>query len=513
MPKFSILTPVYNVPQEFFADTAESVINQSFKDWEWVLVDDASPSEHVLPMLEEFAARDARIKVVRSEVNGGIVVASNKAIAHATGEFMALLDHDDLLALQALERVDDVISSHFNVDIVYTDEDKLGANGEYYDRVTKPVWSPEKLRGQMYLGHLGVYRSSLIRKIGGFRPECEGSQDHDLALRASELARNILHVPEVLYHWRVVPGSTAATVDNKPYTWEAGLVAVQDHLKRTKMRATAEFGPAPSHYTVIREPDLETPVSIVIPTRGSVAVVDKQERVLIVTLIESILANTAHKNMEFVIVYDTVTPVSVMRELADLLGDRLVAVEYDKPFNFSEKCNIGAIAASNETIIFLNDDMECVSEEVIGQLIAPLRESGVGATGARLLFEDGSIQHAGHLHHYGEYTLNYHGAPNHATGNFGALLINREVSGVTGACIAMSKKLFMAVGGFSELFPNSYNDVDLCNKITATGTNILWLANTTLRHFESKSRVPNVDPADYYRISSRWGSSRDPFYA
>lgn len=513
MTKFSIITPVYNVPAKFFQDTAASVFGQTFIDWEWILVDDASPSAHVRPMLERLAQSDPRIKLVFAEQNGGIVSASNLAIENASGEFIALLDHDDLLDVRALELVADALESDSTIDMAYTDEDKLGPLGRHYDRVTKPIWSPEKLRGQMYVGHLGVYRTRLVREVGAFRKQCEGSQDHDLALRVSEVARRIHHIPEVLYHWRVVPGSTAATVDNKPYTWQAGLIAVQDHLKRVGLSASADFGPAPSHYTISREPDLTTPVSIVIPTRGTVGSVDGAERVLVVELVRSIIENTAHNEYEFVIVFDTPTKRSVLESLQTLAGGRLQLIEYGRPFNFSEKCNLGALAAKYDTLLFLNDDMECVSDEVVGQLIAPLNETGIGATGARLLFEDGTVQHGGHKHHYGEYTLNYHGLPNHLPGDFGALLINREVSGVTGACIAMRRSLFREVGGFSELFPNSYNDVDLCNKITASGLRIIWLANTVLRHFESKSRVPSVDPGDYLRISDRWGASRDPYYA
>lgn len=513
MPRFSIITPVYNVPAKFFKDTSRSVLQQDFADWEWILVDDASPSSHVKPMLNRLSRSDNRVRVIFAEENSGIVGATNLAVAAATGEFVALLDHDDLLAPQALSLVDRALRQDQSIDMIYTDEDKLGPLGRHYDRVTKPRWSPEKLRGQMYVGHLGVYRTSLVHKVGGFRKECEGSQDHDLALRVSELARKVEHVPEVLYHWRVVPGSTAATVENKPYTWQAGLRAVKDHVERIGLDAEVDYGPAPSHYTVTRRPDLTTPVSIIIPTRGGKASVRGSSRVCILSLVESLLAKNSHSNLELVVVYDSETPVHVLSDLKQLTNGFLKLIEYSKPFNFSEKCNLGALQATNETLLFLNDDMEFVSNEAIGQLIAPLNEPGVGATGARLLFEDGSVQHGGHKHHLGSYTLNYHGYPNEHPGEFGSMLINRETSGVTGACVAIRRSLFLEVGGFSELFPNSYNDVDLCNKITSTGARILWLANTVLSHFESKSRVPVVDPGDYLRIQERWGSSRDPYYA
>ena len=499
--------------KKWFTATSRSVLKQTFQDWEWVLVDDGSPSPHVKNMLQQLSRRDARIRVIFSETNGGIVEASNIALEHSTGEFVALLDHDDLLNLNALKKVSDLIHEDESTDMVYTDEDKISSRGRHYDRVFKPKWSPEKLRGQMYTGHLGVYRTELVRQVGGFRKQCEGSQDHDLALRVSEISRTIAHIPEVLYHWRVAPGSTAATAENKPYTWEAGLKAVNDHITRTGLKAVADFGPAPNHYTVNRTPDFSSPVSVIVPTRGSAGVVDGSERIFVIELARSIIENNIHSDFEFIVVYDLDTSHSVLNSLRELVGDRLVLAPFDKKFNFSEKCNLGALTAKHDTLIFINDDMECVSSDFIGNLIAPLSEEGVGATGAKLLFEDGTIQHAGHKHHLGHYTINYNGSPANSPGNFGALLINREVSGVTGACIALRKSLFWSVGGFSELFPNSFNDVDLCNKITFKGLRILWLANIVLRHFESQSRVPNVSQSDYLQILERWGASRDPYYA
>lgn len=509
----SIVTPVYNPPLRAWRQNVKSVLGQTDPNWRWVIVDDKSPDPRIRIELERLAKRDSRITVIFAEQNGGIVAASNLALNEVETEFVTFLDHDDALTNDAIAIVRDTIREHPEADVIYSDEDKIDRFGRHYDQTRKPVWSPEKLRGQMYIGHLAVYRTALVKKVGLLRPQCEGSQDHDLALRVTELAREVVRVPKVLYHWRVVPGSTAATADNKPYTWTAGLVAVQDHLKRTGARATADYGSHPSHYKITRDITTPTPVSVVVPTRGTVGTVYGKEIVFVEELLRSLIDNSGKQKVEYVIVHDAETPKEVLDNLKKIAGKNLTLVPYLEPFNFSRKCNVGALNASHNVIVFLNDDMTCISDNVLAHLVAPLRESGVGMTGAKLFFEDGSIQHGGHLHDTDDNRIAYYGAPANYPGQFGALIVNREASGVTGACIAMTKKVFEEVGGFSELFPNSYNDVDLCNKVRSRGYRILWLADVQLNHFESKSRVPIVAQGDYFNIHARWGRTADDFYA
>jgi glycosyltransferase involved in cell wall biosynthesis len=242
---FSVITPVYGPSLEVLRETIKSVRDQTFTDWELIMVDDRSPSEAVRELLRKVAEGDGRIRLVERAVNGGIVAASNDALAISSGAFIALLDHDDLLAPTALESMARAIAEHDNVDYMYSDEDKIDPDGNHCDLFHKPDWSPERLRHQMYTCHLSVLRSSVVREVGGFHEGFDGSQDHDLVLRVSERAREVVHVPEVLYHWRMVPCSAALAYDEKSYAWEAGKRAVQAHLDRLGIEATADLGPHP----------------------------------------------------------------------------------------------------------------------------------------------------------------------------------------------------------------------------------------------------------------------------
>lgn len=509
----SIITPVYNPPVGAWRKAVKSVLRQSDPNWEWIIVDDKSPNPAIRKELLKLAKRDTRVRIIYSEVNTGIVGASNIAISRATGDFVAFLDHDDALDLNAVKAVRDALLNDPEIDVAYTDEDKIDRWGRHYDQTRKPVWSPEKLRGQMYIGHLSTYRLSLVKEVGALRAECEGSQDHDLALRVTEKARKIVRIPLVLYHWRVVPGSTASNADNKPYTWQAGLRAVNDHLERTEPGAKAYYGEHPSHYKVARDIKSLPAVSVIIPTRGSKGIIAGKQVVYIEHLVASLLQNTTDLKVEFVVVYDLDTPDSVLKNLSDLGQGKIRFVAFSEPFNFSKKCNLGALRAKYDRLVFLNDDMFCITPNVLAHLTAPLHNKSIGITGAKLRFEDGSIQHGGHLHEIDDYTINYYGAPESFPGEFGALIVNREVSGITGACMAMRREVFFEIGGFSELFPNSYNDVDISNKARARGFRLLWLSDVELFHYESKSRVPLVAQGDYYAIHGRWGKTADDYFA
>lgn len=509
---FSIVTPVYKPDLRVFKDTARSVLKQTFAHWEWILIDDHSEDPELAKFIDRISRNDSRVRVITRETNGGIVRASNDGLAAARGEFIALLDHDDQLARHALSRVAAEATAHDDLDYLYTDEDKIGSFRTHYHEFHKPDWSPERLRGQMYTGHLSVLRTSLVRRVGGFREEYEGSQDHDLVLRVTEVARRIIHIPEILYHWRAVEGSTASTGDNKPYAWDAGVRAVTDHLERVGLKATARRGPVPGTYQIVREPELDRSVSVIIPTRGDAGVVFGAERVFVVEAVRSLLAGTQHRNLEIVVVHDSSTPPSVIDDLQNIAGERLVLVEYDLPFNFSHKCNVGYLASRGEVLIFLNDDVEAVSSEIPGSLSAVLAEPDVGMVGAKLWYENKTLQHAGHLYARGQFTHAYLGVASDALGNFSSLVINREASGLTAACIAMNRKTFAKVGGFSELLPGNFNDVDLCKKVGFLGHRLVWLTDVVLYHFESQTRVANVKQHEVYQVLSRWGGpDRDPF--
>jgi O-antigen biosynthesis protein len=510
--KFSVLTPVFNPPVAALRAAVESVLRQTYVNWQLVLVDDDSPDPEVRALLADLGVRDNRITVVMRDTNGGIAAASQDALEHARGDFIALLDHDDLLTPDALTRVAQALADHPDADYVYSDEDKIDDRGLRYDRFLKPQWSPERLRSQMYTGHLSVLRTCLVRDVGGFRQGFDGSQDHDLALRVTERAHRIVHIPEVLYHWRVVPGSSAGDPQAKSYAWEAGRRAVQDHVDRVGIDAAVELGPLPGTYRVERRLPPQRSVSIVIPTRGSSGLVWGQRRCFVVDAVRGVLAHTKHENLEIVVVSDAATPPEALAQMRQLAGDRLVVVPYTEPFNFSRKCNVGYLAARGDVIVLLNDDVEVISDRWLENLCAPLEDPTVGLTGAKLFYSDGTIQHAGHLYDRNEYSHAFLGASADSTTAFSALHIDREASGVTAACAAIRRDTYAAIGGFCEELPGNFNDVDFCFKITHVGLRILWLAHVELYHFESRSREVTVHQWEYQRVLVRWGSyDLDPY--
>ncbi|NPD03279.1 glycosyltransferase [Nocardioides sp. zg-1308] len=504
-PRFSIVTPVYDPPVDVLKECIESVIAQDFEDWELIMVDDFSSNAAVPIVIAQYAQRDPRITLVERDVNGHIVAASNDGVAAAAGEFIALLDHDDLLVPHALTQVVNAIDRHDDVDYLYTDEDKVGADGTTYGAFHKPDWSPERLRGQMYTSHLSVLRTSLVREVGGFREGFEGSQDHDLVLRVTERARRVVHVPEVLYHWRAVEGSTAVDIEAKPYAETAGIRAVQEHLDRLGIDAVAGPGAEPGRYVVDRRLSPDVRVSVVIPTAGQSSIVRGVRRVLVVDAVRSLLEHTEHADVEVVVVHDSHTPPGVLDELRAVAGDRLVDVPFDRPFNFSEKINVGVCHASGERLVFLNDDVEVISPRWLEQLVAPLDEEDVGLTGAKLYFSDQTVQHAGHAYYNAGYHHPFKFWTRDEVGPFGELVVNREVTGVTAACAAMRRDVFFEVGGFSEALPGNFNDVDLCYKVAASGRRTVFVATCELYHYESRTRESRVHEWERLAVVSRWG--------
>lgn len=512
-PRFSIVTPVYNTPLDVLRECLESVLAQTFTEWELCLVDDASPDAAVRTVLDEFARRDPRIRVRRRSKNGGIVAASNDGLEMATGEFVVLLDHDDLLTPDALAMVDAALLRDDQIDYVYSDEDKLSAKGEYYDEFRKPDWSPERFRAQNYLCHLSTIRSTLVRDVGGFRPGFDGSQDYDLLLRVTEQARRIHHVPEVLYHWRVIPGSAAGDPMAKPEAYTAGERALRDHFARVGIDAEVVATALPGHYRNVRRLHSEPLVSIIIPTRGTSRHVWGIETNLVVNAMMSVHERSTYRNFEFVVVADTATDPDVLAAIGRV-GDRTpVVVPYSDVFNFSKKINLGAAAASGDVLLLLNDDTEVISPDWIETLLALVLEKDVGMVGPLLRFSDGTIQAAGHSHDQGVRNLGQT-LPGDSIGQFGMLRVARECIGVTAACAAIRAEVFNEVGGLNMELPNSFNDVDFGLKLRHLGYRIIWTPFAELYHFESMTRDSAVRLEDYDLVVNRWGIdalTRDPY--
>jgi GT2 family glycosyltransferase len=512
--RYSIITPVYDPPADVLEEAIDSVRNQTHPYWELILVDDASPSSHVRPILRAAAAADDRIIVVEREQNGGIVAASNDGLQRATGEFVGLLDHDDTLEPAALELVDSYADRHPEMDYCYSDEDLLSPDGHYVAPFYKPDWSPERLRSQNYCGHFSVFSSSLLAEIGGFRAGFDGSQDYDLFLRATEEAREIVHIPYVLYHWRQIPTSVAAGDPSvKPYAYQAGRRAIQEHCDRVGIDAEVEMAEHLGNYHIRRRVATDDVTSIIIPTCGATGRVWGFERCFVVEAIRSV-ADSTSRPIEFVVVFDSGMPKHLLSLIRNAAGDRpLKLVEFDRPFNFSEKINLGVIHSTGEFVLLLNDDIEVITDEFLDPLIGLAAESSVGAVGCKMYFADGRIQHAGHVYNGNPHHIMY-GRASYEVGPGGLLVVQREVIGVTGACMMLRRDLFLRVGGLCAALPGNFNDVDLNLKIRGQGLNRIWTPQVEMYHFESASRDPSASMEEWQFVADRWGEQMysDPYF-
>jgi len=503
--RFSIITPVFNPSREAFEECVKSVLTQTYANWQWCLVDDHSSHGWVQRRLSDLQALDPRIRVHFREVNGGIVAASNDALSLAYGEFVALLDHDDALHPEALEKVHEVLLESDDIDYVYTDEDKVGPDGMFYDRFNKPKWSPERFLAQNYCSHLSVIRKRLVDEVGRFCDGFDGSQDYDLFLRITEKARKIAHIPEVLYHWRAASGSTAHAQSEKPYAYAAAVRAVNAALERREISATVSMTEPWPYQRVLRSLAYEPKISIIIPTCGTYKTIFGVETCLVINSVESILTRSAYKNFDVLVVIDDSTPPGVWDDLRAIADTRLQLLRYDKPFNFASKCNLGAVMSTGEYLLMLNDDTEITDERWLHTLAGYLEEQDVAMVGPMLLLEDGRIQSAGHANNPSPHNFRT-GVSANLPGEFGVLSIARECSGITGACALIRKSVYKEVGGMSPMFPRAFNDVDLGFKILQAGYRIIWTPHTRVYHFETASRPKGVEQEEVELLLERWQS-------
>ena len=504
--------PVWETPPYLLASAIDSALNQTFRSIEVVLADDGSRSVDVKRILEK-AKADTRVRVVSSASNEGIVSASNRALEAATGTFIALMDHDDLLVPSAIERCMILLDANPECDLLYTDEAWIDESGEILSPFLKPDWSPERLRSQMYVNHLSVYRRALVEELGGFRRGFDGSQDYDLALRVAENARQIIHLPEILYHWRVRVGQVSGS--NNPEVYTAARRAIGEHCERLNVDAEIEQTDPLGIYWVRRRVVGQPKVSIVVPTRGSGGEVWGKSRTFVVEGLRSVVTRSTYPNLEYVVVVDAATPAAVLDELAGICGDNLRLIRYDAAFNYSRKMNLGAIAASGDYLLLLNDDIEVISPDWIETLVGIAQEPDVGMVGCALYFEDGTLQHGGHLYVDGSAGHIGYGAPADYAGPVSALQMQRECSGVTAACAVVRRSDYLALGGLSKQFPVNFNDVDFSLKLRAAGKRIIWTPHAKLFHFESKTRDGTVGPGEVGHIRRRWGhvlDGEDPYW-
>lgn len=513
-PRFSILTPVYRTPPGVLRKMLRSVLRQTEADWELCLVDDGSEDPAVHEILDAAAAADPRIRVQYRETNAGIVPTSSDALAMARGEFACLLDHDDELHPDALAEVAAAIDRTPEADYVYTDEDKINLAGRHSQPFFKPDWSPERMRTQMYTCHFSVLRRTLVEEVGGFDPAFEGSQDWDLVLKVSERARAIVHVPRVLYHWRILETSAAADESAKPWAFEAGGRAVQAHCDRIELPAKVTMDP--DNPAVLHlEPQLEEEplVSIIIPTNGQIRDVRFKPTVLVSHCVRSIVEHSTYENYEIVCVYDKGTAPVILQELRDIAGERLRLVEFDGPFDFSAKINLGAVRSEGKHLLLLNDDIEVTTPRWIERMVMYSEREGIGAIGGRLLWGDTRLQHVGVGFDEGLPNHTYRTFSGDFNGYANAVLIARNCLAVTGACLMTRADVFAEVGGLSEVLPINFNDIDYCLKVYVSGRRIVYDPDLILFHFESSSREPVVNEWEIRQLVDRWApvAAVDPF--
>ena len=513
-PRFSILTPVYRTPPGVLRKMLRSVLRQTETDWELCLVDDGSEDPALREILDAAAAADPRIRVRYRETNAGIVQASNDALAMAGGEFACLLDHDDELHPDALAEVAVAIDRTPEADYVYTDEDKINLAGRHSQPFFKPDWSPERMRTQMYTCHFSVLRRALVEEVGGFDEAFEGSQDWDLVLKVSERARAIVHVPRVLYHWRILETSAAADESAKPWAFEAGGRAVQAHCDRIGLPAKVTMDP--DNPAVLHlEPQLEEEplVSIIIPTNGQIRDVRFKPTVLVAHCVRSIVEHSTYENYEIVCVYDEGTAPVILQELRDVAGERLRLVEFDGPFDFSAKINLGAVRSEGKHLLLLNDDIEVTTPNWIERMVMYSEREGIGAIGGRLLWGDSRLQHVGVGFDEGLPNHTYRTFSGDFSGYANAVLIARNCLAVTGACLMTRADVFAEVGGLSETLPVNFNDIDYCLKVHVSGRRIVYDPDLILFHFESSSREPVVNEWEIRQLVERWApvAAVDPF--
>ncbi|HDV4896627.1 glycosyltransferase family 2 protein [Escherichia coli] len=520
-PVISIVIPVYNPAEIYLRACLDSVLVQSYPHWELCIADDRSPKEHVQRVLREYEAKDSRIKVVYRKHNGHISAASNSALEIAKGDFVALLDHDDVLPEHAMLFMAQAICEQPHTQILYSDEDKINARGERFDPHFKSDWNPDLFFSQNYVSHLGVYRRSLLQQIGGFRLGVEGSQDQDLLLRCLPhvAAEQIVHIPRVLYHWRTIEGSTALASGEKSYTTEAGIKALRDYFSKQQPEVTVEAGLVPNTYRV-RYPISEPAplVSLLIPTRD--------RRALTETAVRSIVDCSTYTHFEILILDNG----SVEQETLDFFAQiqqedsRVRVLRYDHPFNYSAINNFGVRHAKGAIIGLVNNDIEVINPDWLTEMVSHCMRPEIGCVGAKLYYSNDTIQHGGVILGIGGVAGHSHKQyPRHHPGYFSRLLLTQNLSAVTAACLLIRKNIYEEVAGLDEENLHvAFNDVDFCLKVREAGYRNLWTPYAELYHYESISRGAEDSPEKLARFArevnfmkSKWGKhlELDPFYS
>jgi len=519
LPMISVIMPVFDPEEKHLELAIDSVIEQRYPNWELCIADDASTQEKIREIIDQRSVLDSRIKVVKRPENGHISAASNSALSLAEGEWITFLDHDDILHPAALFCVALCLQDNPNLRFIYTDEDKIDSYGKRYDPYFKPDYNPALLTSQNYFNHLSVISGTLVEEVGGFRLGYEGAQDYDLFLRCVEKIQpnQIFHIPFPLYSWRASSGSTARDVGSKDYAEEAGIKALEDHFQQLGEVVSVSGGSQLTTYRVERAiPDFPPQVSIVIPTRDGGSYLRK--------CLSSLHGLTSYPNFEVVIINNGSSDSKTLEILSDYQASGLITVfDNPDPFNYSALNNFGVEKCNGDLICLLNDDIEIIFTGWLNELVAQLLSPGVGVVGAKLLYPDRSIQHAGIVTGIGGIAGHGH---KHATpkedGYFSRLRVVHDVGAVTGACMLTTRELWSELGGLDEEFLKvAFNDVDFCLRTRKSGFRVVWTPYAELIHHEYKTRGLDVTKSKIERLQNesdamkkRWGEFllKDPAY-
>lgn len=508
-PTISVLMPVFDTPETWLRAAIDSVRLQLYPGWELCVVDDGSTARHIRPVLEEYPMVDDRVRVRLLDQNEGICGASNHALALASGEFVAPADHDDVLAPDALFEVVRCLNRDPGLDFIYTDRDVKEAGGRRIGPFFKPDWSPDLLLSMNYVTHFSTFRRHLVERVGGFRKGFEGAQDYDLVLRVTETTDRIGHIPRPLYSWGQAPASVAFRPGAKPYAHDAGKRALEDALVRRGIRGEVLDGlGAPYRYRVRREIAGHPLVSILIPTKDNARLLRR--------CIESLERRTAYRDVEILVIDNGSEDP---RTLAYLRRLRHRVLPFPHPFNFARMNNAGAAQARGDHLLFLNDDTRAIEPGWLDAMLEHSQRREVGAVGAKLLFPNGTIQHAGVVVGIqGKAAHAFWGLPGDHPGYYDLARVIRNCSAVTAACLMTRRAVFEEVGGFDEAFEVAYNDVDLCLRLRERGYLVVYTPYAVLYHHQSASRGP-YDPGKDRKheefLRERWRhvfERGDPYY-
>jgi len=519
LPKISVILPVYNTPSHYLEAAIESVKNQVYENWELCISDDNSPDLAVKEILNKYSQSDNRIRVVFRKENGHISINSNSALEIATGEYVALLDHDDLLTPDALFQNVKLLNEDPQIDFIYSDEDKVDDKGNYTEPHFKPDWCPENFLSRNYLCHFSVIRRKLVEEVNGFRAGYEGSQDYDLFLRVTEKTAHIRHIPMILYHWRIHPGSTANLENAKPYAYVSGKKALEDTLVRRGLKGTVETENDMSGYYHIR-------YKLINPAKVSVIIPSKNRQDMCHMILSSLTELTNYPDYEIILVNNNSDETGFFEMVSlwkEKLPGKFQCIDDNGNFNFSRLINRGAAAAKGEYLLLLNNDTKVIQSDWMELMAGYSQKEDIGAVGVRLLFPDDTIQHAGVVIGLGGIAEHvFAGADKDENGYFNFLKCTNNYSGITAACLMIRSKVFHEVNGFDENLPVEYNDIDFCLKLVDKGYRNVYLPYVTLYHYESVSRGhPHKTKESYQQhlkdislFQSRWQKyiNNDPCY-